>query len=121
MEGILHHDEGVDLMPANIELSGLEVSMVNAMNRERVLSQYVAEVKRIYNYVLIDCMPSLGMLTVNALTAADSVLIPAQPQFLSAKGLELLLQTINKVLRQINSNSSECDEVSWRDFAESGR
>jgi cellulose biosynthesis protein BcsQ len=102
MEGILHHGEGIDLMPANIELSGLEVSMVNAMNRERVLSQYVNEVKRNYNYVLIDCMPSLGMLTVNALTAADSVLIPAQPQYLSAKGLEQLLQTINKVRRQIN-------------------
>ena len=102
MEGILHHGEGIDLMPANIELSGLEVAMVNAMNRERVLSQYVNEVKRNYNYVLIDCMPSLGMLTVNALTAADSVLIPAQPQYLSAKGLEQLLQTINKVRRQIN-------------------
>ena len=101
-EGLLHHDEGVDLMPANIELSGMEVSLVNAMSREKVLKQYLDGVKRQYDYVLLDCMPSLGMLTVNALAAADSVLIPVQAQYLSAKGLEQLLQTINKVRRQIN-------------------
>ncbi|WZL79789.1 ParA family protein [Eubacteriales bacterium mix99] len=101
-EGLLHHDEGVDLMPANIELSGMEVSLVNAMSREKVLKQYLDSVKRQYDYVLLDCMPSLGMLTVNALAAADSVLIPVQAQYLPAKGLEQLLQTINKVRRQIN-------------------
>jgi chromosome partitioning protein len=101
-EGLLHHDEGVDLMPANIELSGMEVSLVNAMSREKILKQYLDGVKRQYDYVLLDCMPSLGMLTVNALAAADSVLIPVQAQYLSAKGLEQLLQTINKVRRQIN-------------------
>jgi chromosome partitioning protein len=101
-EGLLHHDEGVDLMPANIELSGMEVSLVNAMSREKVLKQYLDGVKRQYDYVLLDCMPSLGMLTVNALAAADSVLIPVQAQYLPAKGLEQLLQTINKVRRQIN-------------------
>lgn len=101
-EGLLHHDEGVDLMPANIELSGMEVSLVNAMSREKVLKQYLDGVKRKYDYVLLDCMPSLGMLTVNALAAADSVLIPVQAQYLPAKGLEQLLQTINKVRRQIN-------------------
>lgn len=101
-EGLLHHDEGVDLMPANIELSGMEVSLVNAMSREKVLKQYLDGVKREYDYVLLDCMPSLGMLTVNALAAADSVLIPVQAQYLPAKGLEQLLQTINKVRRQIN-------------------
>ena len=101
-EGFLHHDEGVDLMPANIELSGMEVLLVNAMNREKVLKQYLDGVKRQYDYVLLDCMPSLGMLTINALAAADSVLIPVQAQYLSAKGLEQLLQTINKVQRQIN-------------------
>ena len=101
-EGLLHHDEGVDLMPANIELSGMEVSLVNAMSREKVLKQYLDGVKRQYDYVLLDCMPSLGMLTVNALAAADSVLIPVQTQYLPAKGLEQLLQTINKVRRQIN-------------------
>ncbi len=102
VEGILHHGEGVDLMPANIELSGMEVSLVNAMNREKVLKQYLDFVKGRYDYVLLDCMPSLGMLTINALAAADSVLIPVQAQYLPAKGLEQLLQTINKVRRQIN-------------------
>ncbi len=101
-EGLLQHDEGVDLMPANIELSGMEVSLVNAMSREKILKQYLDGVKRQYDYVILDCMPSLGMLTVNALAAADSVLIPVQAQYLPVKGLEQLLQTINKVRRQIN-------------------
>lgn len=101
-EGILHHREGIDLMPSNIELSGLEVSLVNAMSRETILKQYLDTVKQNYDYVLLDCMPSLGMLTVNALAAADNVIIPVQAQYLSAKGLEQLLQTINKVRRQIN-------------------
>ena len=101
-EGILHHPEGVDLMPANIELSGLEVSLVNAMSRETILRQYLDTVKQNYDYILLDCMPSLGMLTVNALAAADNVLIPVQAAYLPAKGLEQLLETINKVKRQIN-------------------
>ncbi len=99
---ILHHPEGVDLMPANIELSGLEVSLVNAMSRETILKQYLDTVKQNYDFILLDCMPSLGMLTVNALAAADNVLIPVQAAYLPAKGLEQLLQTINKVRRQIN-------------------
>ena len=101
-EGILHHEEGVDLMPANISLSGMEVSLVNVMSREKVLKEYIDSVKDNYDYVLIDCMPSLGMLTVNALAAADKLVIPVQAQYLSAKGLEQLLQTVNKVRRQIN-------------------
>jgi len=101
-EGILHHPEGVDLMPANISLSGMEVSLVNVMSREQVLKEYIDSVKGNYDCVLIDCMPSLGMLTVNALAAADRLVIPVQAQYLSAKGLEQLLQTVNKVRRQIN-------------------
>lgn len=101
-EGILHHAEGVDLMPANIELSGMEVSLVNAMNRETILRQYLDTVKRQYEHIILDCMPSLGMLTVNALAAANSVLIPVQAQYLPAKGLEQLLQTVGRVRRQIN-------------------
>ena len=101
-EGILRHSEGVDLMPANIELSGLEVSLVNTMSREKIMKLYLDSVKAGYDYVLLDCMPSLGMLTVNALAAADSVIIPVQAQYLPAKGLEQLLSTINKVRRQIN-------------------
>ena len=101
-EGILHHAEGVDLIPANIELAGLEVSLVNCMNREKMLKQVLDSAKREYDFILLDCTPSLGMLTVNALAAADTTLIPVQAQYLSAKGLEQLLQTVQKVRRQIN-------------------
>ena len=101
-QGIIHHREGVDLLPSNIELSGFEVRLINAMSRERVLKTYVNEVKKNYDYVLIDCMPSLGMITINALAAADSVIIPTQPHYLSAKGLELLLRSVSRVKRQIN-------------------
>ena len=101
-EGILHHAEGVDLIPANIELAGLEVALVNSMNREKMLKQVLDGAKREYDYILLDCMPSLGMLTINALAAADTTLIPVQAQYLSAKGLEQLLRTVGKVRRQIN-------------------
>jgi chromosome partitioning protein len=101
-EGIVHQAEGIDLIPANISLAGLEVALVNTMNRERILKQFLEPVKGNYDYVLLDCMPSLGMLTVNALAAADAALVPVQANYLSAKGLEQLLQTINKVKRQIN-------------------
>ena len=89
-------------MPSNISLSGLEVSLVNAMSRESVLKQYLETVKHDYDFILIDCSPSLGMLTINSLAAADNVLVPVQAQYLSAKGLEQLLNTVNKVKRQIN-------------------
>lgn len=101
-EGILTHAEGVDLMPSNIALSGMEVSLVNAMSRESILKQYIDTANQKYDYILLDCMPSLGMLTINALAAADDVLIPVQAQYLSAKGLEQLLGTVSKVKRQIN-------------------
>ena len=77
---ILHHDEGVDLLPSNIELSGLEVRLINAISRESVLKTCINEVKKNYDTVLVDCIPSLGMLTINALAAADSVVIPTQPR-----------------------------------------
>ena len=102
-EGIVSHPEGVDLLPANISLSGLEVSLVNVMSREKILKQYLDTVREQYDYILIDCSPSLGMLTVNALAASDSLIVPVQAQYLSAKGLEQLLQTVSKVKRQINS------------------
>ena len=101
-EGILHHNEGVDLMPANIELSALEVALVNVMAREKTLKRYLDTVKKDYDYILLDCMPSLGILTINAFAAADSVLIPVQAQYLPAKGLEQLLQTIKSVRENIN-------------------
>lgn len=101
-EGILHHPEGIDLMPADIQLSGMEVSLVNAMSRETILRQYLDSVRNQYSHILIDCQPSLGMLTVNALAAANRILIPVQAEYLPAKGLEQLLSTISKVRRQIN-------------------
>ena len=101
-DGILTHPEGVDLMPADISLSGLEVSLVNAMSRESILKQYLTPLKKEYDFIIVDCMPSLGMLTVNALAASDQLIVPVQAQYLSAKGLEQLLQTMNKVKRQIN-------------------
>ena len=94
--------ENVDLIPSNIELPGLEVSLVNCMNREKMLKQVLEGAKHEYDFILLDCTPSLGMLTVNALAAADTTLIPVQAQYLSAKGLEQLLQTVQKVRRQIN-------------------
>ena len=100
-DGILHQKEGVDLLPASIELAGLEASMVNVMSRETILRQVLNEIGKPYDFILLDCMPSLGMLTINALAAADSVLIPVQAHYLPAKGLEQLLQTISKVRRQI--------------------
>ncbi|OCZ49922.1 AAA family ATPase [Dehalobacter sp. TeCB1] len=101
-EGILHQEEGVDLMPGNIELSAIEVSLVNTMSREMVLRSYINTVKQKFDYVLIDCMPSLGMMTINALAAADSVIIPVQAHYLPAKGMTQLMQTITRVRRQIN-------------------
>ena len=82
--GILHHKENIDLLPANLDLSALELSLVNTMSRETVLKGYVNSIKAAYDYVVIDCMPSLSVLTVNALVAADSVIIPVQSQFLAA-------------------------------------
>ena len=101
-EGIIRHPEGFDILPSSITLSGMEVSLVNAMSREKVLKQYLDTVRKEYDFILLDCMPSLGMLTINALAAADQAIIPVQASYLSAKGLEQLLNTISKVRRQIN-------------------
>jgi len=98
--GILRHEEGIDLM------SGLEVSLVNVMSRELVMRSYIEQVKERYDYILIDCMPSLGMITINAFACADSILIPVQAAYLPVKGLEQLIKTIGKVKRQINPKLS---------------
>jgi len=100
--GILSHDEGVDFIPGNIELSGLETSLINVMSRETVLRTYIELQRDNYDYILIDCMPSLGMITINIFTCADSILIPVQAAYLPIKGLEQLIKTIGKVKRQIN-------------------
>lgn len=103
-EAILKHDEGIDLIPSNLELSSMEVSLVNAMSREFTLRNCLSDIKDKYDYVLIDCMPSLGMITINALACADKVIIPVQSEFLAEKGMSHLMNTVLKVRKQINPN-----------------
>ena len=103
-KSILRTDEGVDLLPSCVELAGIETTLIDAKNRDSVLKTCISEVKKNYDYVLIDCMPALGMLTINALAAADSVVIPNQPHYFSIKGLEQLLRSVSRVKRQINPN-----------------
>ena len=102
-EGILHHKEGVDIIPTNIELSGMEISLVNAMSREQTLKLYLADLKKDYDYILIDCMPSLGMLTINALAAADSVIVPVQaPERIEKRDHPLNAQRIIYLYEMLN-------------------
>ncbi len=100
--GILEHREGIHLIPANIELASIEMELVTAMSREYTMRTWLGGIKDRYDYVLIDCMPSLGMVTVNALAAADSVIIPVQAQYLPAKGMTQLVKTINRIRHMIN-------------------
>ena len=101
-ESILHHSEGVDLIPANLDLSAIEFSLVNAMSREFTMKNCIADIKNKYDYVLIDCMPSLGMITINALACSNKVIVPVQAEYLAAKGMGQLLKTIKRVQKQIN-------------------
>ncbi len=103
-EGIIHHAEGVDLLPANIELSGQELRLFGAIQREKVLAKCISVFRGQYDYILIDCGPTLGMMTINVLAAADSIIIPTQPNYLAIKGLDLLLRSIAKIRRQINTH-----------------
>jgi chromosome partitioning protein len=100
--GILRHEEGVDLMPANITLANTELALVPVMGREAVLRQYIDMVRPLYSHIVIDTSPSLGLMTVNALAASDSVIVPVAPKYLDVKGMELLFKTIAKVRKQIN-------------------
>ena len=101
-EGILTNEEGIDLMPSNVQLSGVELSLINEYGREAVLKQYIDAVRLNYDYILIDCAPSLSVLTINALVAADSVLIPTQPQYFSMAGIQMFYDTFCKVKRKMN-------------------
>ncbi|MCL2035051.1 MAG: ParA family protein [Oscillospiraceae bacterium] len=103
-DGIIRHAEGVDLMPSNNKLDGMEISLAPLIGRETVLRQYIEILKPLYEYILIDTAPKLDLLTINALAAADSIIIPVRPKFLDAKGLELLLKAVSQVKRQINPN-----------------
>ena len=101
-DAIRQHDEGVDFIPANAGLAATEVTLVNSMSRETILRQYLDVVKQQYDYVLIDCRPSLGLTVINALTAADSVIIPVQAHILAAQDMDALFKTIGRVRRQLN-------------------
>ena len=103
-KSILHHKEGIDLIPSNLDLSAIEFSLVNAMSREFTLKNSIKDIKNNYDYVIIDCMPSLGMVTINALACSDKIIIPVQGEYLAAKGMGHLLKTVNKVHKQINPN-----------------
>ena len=98
----IEHFENIDLIPSNISLSGTETALFNCMSRESVLKRTIEPLRKHYDVILVDCMPSLGMMTINALVAADSVIIPCEPSYLSVKGLDLLLHSIARVKRQIN-------------------
>ena len=101
-EGIYHHEEGVDLLPGNIELSVMELTLANVMSREMIMREYIEMQRERYDYIIIDCMPSLGTMTINALVASDSVLIPVQAAYLPVKGLQQLIKTISMVKRRLN-------------------
>lgn len=101
-EGMLYHEEGVDLLPANIELAGMEMSLVSVMYHETILKQVLEPYKHEYDYILIDCAPSLGMMTINALAATDGIVVPTIPQHLPTKGIEKLLESVHQVRRGIN-------------------
>lgn len=103
-EAILHHKEGIDLIPANLDLSAIEFSLVNAMSREFTLKNSISNIRDKYDYILIDCMPSLGMITINALACSDKIVIPVQGEYLAAKGMGHLLKTVTRVQKQINPN-----------------
>ena len=101
-DAVIHHNEGFDIIPSNLDLSSMETRLVNAMIREKVLDNLLKSVKSDYDYILIDCMPSLGMITINALTAADSVIIPVQAHYLPAKGMTQLMRSIDMVRNHTN-------------------
>jgi chromosome partitioning protein len=100
--GIIHHSEGVDLLPANSRLTGIELALAPLIDRELVLRQYIEAVKPLYDFILIDTPPTLDLLTLNALAAADSVIIPVAPKYLDALGLELLLKAVAQIRRRLN-------------------
>ena len=94
--------DGLDILPANIQLAGAEIELVSLMNREGRLKNVLEKIKHNYDYVLIDCPPSLGLLTINALTAATSVIIPVQCEFYALEGISMLMNTIQLVQRNLN-------------------
>lgn len=102
--GIIYNKSGVDILPSNIKLADIEMQLITDFNRERLLKSYLERISENYDFIIIDCSPSLSILTINALAAADKVIIPALPHHLSAIGLTQLMKTIQKVKRSLNRN-----------------
>ena len=94
--------ENLDLVPANIDLSAAEIQLVNEVGREQALARALRPVMKDYDFIIIDCQPSLGLLTVNALSCADSVMIPVESEYFSLRGLALLMDTVEKVRDRLN-------------------
>ena len=94
--------EGLDIIPSHIDLVGAEIEMLNMDNREQILKHILVPLKTKYDYILIDCSPSLGLITVNALTAADSVIIPVQCEYFALEGISKLLNTIKIIKSKLN-------------------
>ena len=100
--GVIHTEEGVCLLPSNIRLAGLEMQLITATSREYLLKSYISSLDGLYDFILIDCPPSLSVITINALAASDGVIVPVQAQHLAALGLTQLLKTVASVRRKIN-------------------
>lgn len=103
-KGIFTHTEGVFVLPANSDMAGMEMFLVNVFSRELIMREYITQIESDYDYIIIDTQPSLGMLTINALAAADSAIIPVQAEYLAAKGLEQLLNTVSRIQKKINKS-----------------
>ena len=101
-DNLLKNNEGVDLLPSNLNLSAFENQIISLMGRETLLKGYIEKIKNNYDYILIDCSPTLNVITINAFTAADKVIIPAQATYLAVMGLQDLIKTIGQVRRQLN-------------------
>lgn len=106
--GVNQHIENIDFIVSNIQLASLEMQLVNTICRESILSRYMETLENIYDVVIIDCSPSLGMLTINALACCDEVIIPVQAQYLSVKGMQQLFNTIGEIKNQINKKLDIC-------------
>ena len=101
-EAILHHEEKIDLIPSDISLSAIELSLGNAMSREFILRNCLNKIKDEYDYILIDCMPSLGLIPINCLACSNEIIIPVQSQYLAMRGMTYLFESDSKVKRPIN-------------------
>jgi chromosome partitioning protein len=101
-QGIIKHPEGMDILPSNGSLAGLEFALIQQMNRESILRRYIKMVSQYYDYIIVDTAPTFNQMTMNALVAANKLIIPVTPRFLDAKGLELLFKSVAKIKYELN-------------------